>query len=581
MHPRLPSRNFLPASETCPAHEKAPIFRTRKIGTMHTGRWHDMTTGFSTRPGRFPACSVACIAFVVAHAATAFAGFTRVEAVHAEAAGSAVPGAGVSDRIVLANEPGVSAGAVLEFDLSKVGQKMTPLARLPLDLEKLKVRRPGEKAGVERGVIHVYALGTGGDETLVGSSHLKPGGDTASYTLDVTSAANSALAMPVIERTLRLALRLEGKPASCEVYALPRSLPVLEIASAENWTDDWEKAAEPVTSANEIYRESCLALADEAGAEVVLKTLYPVKRVSEVISLGTGAALQEGKDWILRDGRIVLPPGSAGPVHIATEFFVTTKKNGDGTETSSKTTVKLVAGSWYHQQQIAVSYTPAERDWKWPEAKSTLDQLPRTKELLSAGKPVSLIVFGDSISEGFDSSKKNGVWPFMPGYGELVARALESKYGAKVTSMNHARAGGTASHATTQADSQVAWFKPDLVLLAYGMNDRGEDRRVAQRKNLEQIIDTVRARSPGTEFIVITPMLNNPRQPTGLDPIKFIRDEELAIDRPRVAFVDITSTQLAMLDRKDYLDLSGNGANHPNDFLQRIYAQRILEVLAP
>ena len=36
-----------------------------------------------------------------------------------------------------------------------------------------------------------------------------------------------------------------------------------------------------------------------------------------------------------------------------------------------------------------------------------------------------------------------------------------------------------------------------------------------------------------------------------------------------------------MLRRKNYLDLSGNGANHPNDFLHRIYAQRILEVLLP
>ena len=36
-----------------------------------------------------------------------------------------------------------------------------------------------------------------------------------------------------------------------------------------------------------------------------------------------------------------------------------------------------------------------------------------------------------------------------------------------------------------------------------------------------------------------------------------------------------------MLERKNYLDLSGNGVNHPNDFLHRIYAMRVLEVLAP
>ena len=60
-----------------------------------------------------------------------------------------------------------------------------------------------------------------------------------------------------------------------------------------------------------------------------------------------------------------------------------------------------------------------------------------------------------------------------------------------------------------------------------------------------------------------------------------VRDEALKISLPGVAFVDMTTTQVEALRHKDYLDLSGNGANHPNDFLHRLYAQRVLEVLAP
>jgi hypothetical protein len=166
-------------------------------------------------------------------------------------------------------------------------------------------------------------------------------------------------------------------------------------------------------------------------------------------------------------------------------------------------------------------------------------------------------------------------------YGELVARELRRVYGAPATLMNHARAGGTSGHAATQADAQVAWFKPGLVLLAFGMNERNEERRAAHRENMERIIDLVRARSPGTEFVIITPMLNNSSRPAGLDPVKFIRDEALKIRRTGIARVDPTGTELAMLERKNYLDLSGNGVNHPNDFLHRIYAMRVLEVLAP
>ena len=60
-----------------------------------------------------------------------------------------------------------------------------------------------------------------------------------------------------------------------------------------------------------------------------------------------------------------------------------------------------------------------------------------------------------------------------------------------------------------------------------------------------------------------------------------VRDEALRISRPGVAFVDMTTTQVEALRHKDYPDLSGNGANHPNDFLHRLYAQRVLEVRAP
>ena len=76
-------------------------------------------------------------------------------------------------------------------------------------------------------------------------------------------------------------------------------------------------------------------------------------------------------------------------------------------------------------------------------------------------------------------------------------------------------------------------------------------------------------------------MLNNPKQPVGLNPITFIHDEALKVTRPGVAFADVTAAHLELLKHKEYLDLSGNGANHPNDFLHRVYAQRVLEVLIP
>ncbi len=513
--------------------------------------------------------------------AWAWSAFERVPATAAGNFGAPVPGVEAGDPLILANEPQTQAGAWLEFDLRAVETGRTPLARLSLQLERREVKRPGEAASVERGALHLFLQGGDHGERLAGSSHLKPGGTLATYPVDITDAINAVLALPKDKRLARIAVRLAGKPIPYEVYALVEARPVLEVASAERWEDDWEQRLEPLISGKRVYREACLALANTRETETVLPLLFPASRVEEVIALGTGVKLKEGRDWILLSGTLILPPGSEAPVQLRSEFFLTTRKDKSGAVSEVRSAIKLQEGGWYHERQIEVTYVPAERSPVWPPPRSRLQDLPRTERLLKEKRPLNVILFGDSISAGYNASKIDGVWPYQPAYGELVIRKLRAVYGAPITFMNHARGGGTSAHATTQADAQVAWFKPDLVLLAYGMNDRSDERRVHHRANLEKIIDIVRARSPETEFVVITPMVNNPLQPTGLDPIRFIRKAALQVDRPGIAFVDITAAQLAMLERKPYLDFSGNGANHPNDFLMRIYAQRILEVLCP
>ena len=522
------------------------------------------------------------VALLTAAVVLAKSELVTVTASRVTAIGSPVPGADASKRHLLANEPGALTGVELEFDLQTVVARATPLARLQLGgVEKVKVSRPGQSAGVERGALHVFLRADDGGETLAGSLPVKPGGNVNSYMLDITDAINTCLTRSSATRTVRLVVRLTGKPSPFEVYQLPEAPPTLHVASADGWINDEQRRVAPITSGDVVYREACLPLTESPEKELVVPLLYPVRRIIEVIHLERGESLQEGRDWIVREGRLVLPVGSHAPVQRSSEFFLSPRKEKTGETTRVRSAIKLVGDGWYHARQMEVTYEPAVRDWTWPAARSTLDQLPRTRARLQSKDPLTVILFGDSISAGYNASRVDGVWPYQPGYGELVARRLGEVYGSRITWMNHARAGGTSAHALTQADAQVAWFKPHLVLLAFGMNDRSPERRVAQRDNLEKIIDLVRARSPETEFLVITPMLNNPVQPTGLDPVRFIRDEQLKIARPGVGFVDVTSTHLAMIQRKSYLDLSGNGANHPNDFLLRVYAQRILEVLLP
>lgn len=482
------------------------------------------------------------------------------------------------DNIVLANEPrGGRASLMIDFDLSGLKQGVTPMARLHLDdVTKISVKRPGQKNTGERGVVHVFMPA---NDKPIGVVTVKAGGFVNPYLIDVTPAVNAALAAK--QTTVRLDVQIGGKPLYYEVYAVPKAKVSLEIAPDTNWVDDWNERLAPIASGDTVYRETCLPIVESRDKELTLSLLYPAKKVVEVFSNATGTKLSEGRDWMLRDGKLVLPAGSQAPIQLDAEFFASPHKEKDGSVKMIRSQIRLMEGTWYAERQIEVTYEPASRAWPWPAPISSLDALPRLKKKLAAKAPVTMILFGDSIAAGGNASKFQGTWPWQPCFGELIARAVEKHYGGPLTFRNHSRAGATSSWALTQVDSQVAWFKPDLAIIAYGMNDRSNGRREQHKANLEKMIDAIRATSPHTECVIVTPMLNNPRQPTGLDPVKFIRDEALKIQRPGIAFVDITSTHLAITDHKPYLDLSGNGANHPNDFLHRIYAQRILEVLLP
>jgi hypothetical protein len=54
---------------------------------------------------------------------------------------------------------------------------------------------------------------------------------------------------------------------------------------------------------------------------------------------------------------------------------------------------------------------------------------------------------------------------------------------------------------------------------------------------------------------------------------------EISLEEEGTGLVNLTDIWLYMVEKKSYLDLSGNGLNHPNDFGHRIYAQAILKTI--
>jgi lysophospholipase L1-like esterase len=121
---------------------------------------------------------------------------------------------------------------------------------------------------------------------------------------------------------------------------------------------------------------------------------------------------------------------------------------------------------------------------------------------------------------------------------------------------------------------------PDLVLIAYGMNDAGFMPVEPFVANTTRILDVIRQRGGGTEVILLASMLGNPEWVySPVEKFLIFRDGLASLCGPGVALADMTSLWAGLLKVKSYQDISGNGVNHPNDFGHRIHAQVLLDLL--
>ena len=159
--------------------------------------------------------------------------------------------------------------------------------------------------------------------------------------------------------------------------------------------------------------------------------------------------------------------------------------------------------------------------------------------------------------------------------------ALESHYGSKINFINRAVDGTTSSDGLQQAnEGRISTTQPDLVLIAFGMNDVYYRRDAAKyQRNIRGMIERVRADLPQAEFILISPMLANAERGIPLDRLWQYRDALAELVAPGVALADLTSIWGELLKRKSFYDLTGNGVNHPNDFGHCVYAETLLALL--
>ena len=115
------------------------------------------------------------------------------------------------------------------------------------------------------------------------------------------------------------------------------------------------------------------------------------------------------------------------------------------------------------------------------------------KEGLSSGKYRVVVAFGDSIVEGYNLEEG---WP------DVLGKELSSRY-PTVRVFNAGRSGDTSADGLSRLERDVLNLEPDLVLVAFGLNDMRHRRPPEKfRKDLGSIID--RVKDKGAEVVLLT-----------------------------------------------------------------------------
>ena len=345
---------------------------------------------------------------------------------------------------------------------------------------------------------------------------------------------------------------------------------------------DFAQAMSPYWESTKIYNESVQMISTGGGAAQAPLLFTPTGPIVVKNSALT-TTYAEGTDWAYdaATNSIRLLPGSAAASMTSTEFSPTTAptgcflvdKVGGGKSLGCE-------GSYLHDRQLAVSYPHAASGWTGTPAYQGA-ALPKTAAALASGAPIGVTLFGDSISVGHSSSSSFAGAPNMPNWGTMATVALQSNYRSRVTFRNPSVAGMDSSWGDANATALVAADDPNLVVIAFGMNDGTAGVTASAFKaNVQSIMSKVRAVNPDAEFILVaTTLANAATVYAGAQSSYKAALDQLA--GPGVVVMDMTGLHQKLLSKKRFQDMTGNNVNHPNDFLSRAYAQALTAILIP
>ncbi len=411
-------------------------------------------------------------------------------------------------------------------------------------------------------------------------------------------------------------LDAEGvKTYTCSVCGHTRTesmakLNIKDVLGLEiNMSDIKNPLMQPIFSGTVTVNETVMFL-DKGD---VKSLLYPIESIQSVTSYDGKKVYEEGKDYVLVDGKIQVTENSSIPCITSKKFY-----NSPGSIIQVMHDGKQVPMHWGEGRlmtdwQVNVNYTHAE-GWEGFAQPSELATYRNFVKKLQAGEDVTVFFYGDSITNGASASYLYGYEPFQATYPMLFTQTLADLFGytvhyvpggvtgapvvpntdyvggdrGTITFVNTAVGGWTSQNGKDNIDAYITQkieaYGCDLFIVAYGMNDAGVQPRVTS-KNTEAIVDAVLEVTPDANIVLMATMVPNPAGLGwyGNQPKQEAEFQKLAKKYNEkgipCSVCCMTSVSLSILEHKDFHDYSGNNINHPNDYFARVYAQVLLQTV--
>jgi lysophospholipase L1-like esterase len=352
-------------------------------------------------------------------------------------------------------------------------------------------------------------------------------------------------------------------------------------ASPLDQPDSWH-LSEPLWRSNRVFGESLFFIRETPGAPPRSQLLFPPNGAAQLTSASREIRYTTPEDYLIDSatGAVTLPVGSRIPFMDRPSLYPAIGQEHCMAHKRGDEHIGLYFGEahLFHDRQVEASYEH-QSTWQGFIPQAQLDRLPETARKLKTETQLKICIIGDSISYGSNASAIIAAPPGMPPYTELLAETLRRHRPGEVILKNYA-VSGTGMKYGLSVVGAVMGEAPDLVIIAYGMNDAGFMPVEPFVLNTTRILDAIRQRGLGTEVILISSMLGNPEWVySPVEKFLIFRDGLASLAGPGVALADMTSLWAALLKVKSYQDLTGNGVNHPNDFGHRIHAQLLLDLL--